>query len=209
MRGTAMVRIVGSSPKSNVRPIDFRGTMDLRDFTRIIGEENGFLRSAGALLHLVKPSRSVHILWVNAASKADSLASGGSIEGLLQSFPRFSQGARLLVRPGGGNIVRTRHDGRIVLSFAGIAPCGLLLPVLLYICSGMDERGPSKGVRCETFIPFIHLPREDGSQAGSSISLAFRRHASGNQDQDAYKELRVGNDTSIQGSLHLFSSKRL
>src|ERR1700675_2286830 len=209
MRGTAIVRIVGNAPKSNVRPIDFRGTMDLCDFTRIIGEENGFLRSAGALLHLVKPSRSVHILWVNAASKADSLASGGGIESLLQSFPRFGQGARLLVRPGGGNIVRTRNAGEIVCRFAGLSPCGRLLPVLLFICYGMDERGPSKGVRRETFIPCIHLPREDGGQAGSGILLAQHYHGCGNQDQEAYKELRVGNDVSIQGSRHLFSLKHL
>jgi hypothetical protein len=71
--------------------------MYLGDFTRIIGEKNRFLRSAGAPFHLVEPSRSVHILRVNAASKADSLASRSHIESLLQSLPRLGKGAPVLV----------------------------------------------------------------------------------------------------------------
>jgi hypothetical protein len=90
MQGTAIAGVVGSASKSYVRRIDLRGAMNLGDFTRIIGEEDWFLWSAGTLLHLVEPSRSVHILRVNAASKADCLASSGHIESSLQSLPRFS-----------------------------------------------------------------------------------------------------------------------
>src|SRR5713101_7824889 len=174
MHRTAISRVVGRAPKSNVRPIDFRRAVDLGDFTRIIGEEDWFLSSAGALLHLVEPGRSVHILRVNAASKADSLASRGRVESLLQGLPRFGQGARFLVRPGGGNIVGTRHVGRILTRFVGLGPCGHLLPIIYicYICSGMDERDSTKGVRYETLLGCIRPSREDGSDAGSGISLA-------------------------------------
>jgi len=67
----------------------------------------------------------------------------------------------------------------------------------------MDERDSTKGARHETLLACIGPPREDGSDAGSAISLAQHCHDSGNQDQDAYKELGAGNDATIQGSPHL------